>query len=52
MNKEDAIQIPVYLEVGEKRVFACALEWMGWSRNGSEEETALQALFEYGPHYA
>jgi len=51
MNKEDAIQIPVYLEVGEKRVFACALEWMGWSRSGGDGETALKALFEYGPHY-
>jgi hypothetical protein len=42
----------VYLEVGAKRVFAGALDWPGWCRSGKEEESALQALAEYGPRYA
>lgn len=43
--------IDVYLEVGQKRTFAGALDWPGWCRSGRDEESALQALFEYGPRY-
>ena len=42
----------VYLEVGKKRVFACAREWPGWCRSGRDEELALAALAEYAPRYA
>lgn len=42
----------VYLEIGQKRTFAAALDWPGWCRSGRDEETALQALYEYGPRYA
>jgi len=42
----------VYLEVGSQRTFAAALDWPGWCRAGRDEASALQALFEYGPHYA
>jgi hypothetical protein len=42
----------VYLEVGEKRVVAGALEWPGWCRIGRDEESALQALVAYGPRYS
>jgi hypothetical protein len=45
-------KIDVYLEVAQKRTFAGALEWPGWCRSGRDEESALQALFEYGPRYA
>jgi hypothetical protein len=41
----------VYLEVGSKRVFAGALDWPGWCRSGRDEESALQALVDYGPRY-
>ena len=44
--------IEVYFETGEKRVFACALDWPGWSRSGRDEASALNALFDYGPRYA
>jgi hypothetical protein len=44
--------IDVYLEVGQKRTFAGALDWPGWCRRGSDEATALQALVDYGPRYA
>src|SRR5512138_1791962 len=41
----------VYLEVGSKRIFACAVDWPGWARNGKDEATALQALLDYGQRY-
>src|SRR4051812_5524137 len=44
--------IEVYLEVGEKRTFAGALDWPGWCRRGSDEAAALQALVDHGPRYA
>lgn len=44
--------IDVYLEIGQKRVFAGALDWPGWCRGGGNEEAALQALSDYGPRYA
>jgi hypothetical protein len=42
----------VYLEVGHKRVFACAVEWPGWCRSGKDEDQALEALAAYAPRYA
>ncbi len=45
-------KIDIYLEIGQKRTFAGALDWPGWCRSGRDEEQALQALLEYGPRYA
>ncbi|HLF27497.1 MAG TPA: hypothetical protein VJG32_14275 [Anaerolineae bacterium] len=45
-------RITVYLEIGEKRTFAGAIDWPGWCRSGRDEESALQALFDSGPRYA
>ncbi len=42
----------VYLEVGTKRVFACALDWPGWCRSGKTEELALETLAAYAERYA
>ncbi len=42
----------VYLEIGNKRTFACAVDWPGWSRSGSDESSALQTLLDYAPRYA
>jgi hypothetical protein len=42
----------VYLEVGRKRAFACALDWPGWCRSGKDEEQALAALAASAPRYA
>jgi hypothetical protein len=42
----------VYLEVGTKRVFACAQAWPGWCRSARTEEAALAALAAYGERYA
>jgi hypothetical protein len=43
---------PVYLERGQQRVFACAVDWPGWCRAGKTEELALEALAAAGPRYA
>lgn len=44
--------IEVYVERGQKRVFAGAIEWPGWCRSGKDETGALQALLDYAPRYA
>jgi len=45
-------EIAVYLEIGQKRTFAGALDWPGWCRSGRDQASALQALFEYASRYA
>jgi predicted RNase H-like HicB family nuclease len=44
--------IPVYLEAGDKKVFACSIDFPGWCRSGKTEEEALEALAAYAPRYA
>lgn len=44
--------VPVYLEVGNTRVFACSLDWPGWCRRAKTDEEALDALAAYAPRYA
>lgn len=46
-----SLAIPVYLEIGQKKSFAGAIDWPGWCRWGRNEEAALQALLDYGPRY-
>jgi hypothetical protein len=47
-----AEQIDIYFEASKKRTFAGAIDWPGWCRRGHDEESALEALFDYGPRYA
>lgn len=42
----------VYVEIGKKRICAAAIEWPGWCRVGRDEDSALQALADYGARYA
>jgi hypothetical protein len=42
----------VYLEIGTKRTFACAVDWPGWCRSARDEASALAALLAYGKRYA
>jgi hypothetical protein len=49
---QNANPIQVYLEIGQTRTFAVALDWPGWCRSGRDETSALQALCDYGPRYA
>jgi hypothetical protein len=44
--------LPVYLELGAKKVFACSIDFPGWCRSGKDEEAALEALASYAPRYA
>jgi len=44
--------IEVYLEIGKKKTFACAVDWPGWTRSGRDEAGALKALLESGSRYA
>ena len=46
------MKVPVYLEVGRKRVFAAAVDWPGWCRSGKDEAGALEALAAAAPRYA
>ncbi len=52
MSGRETERIDTYLEVGEKRTFAGAIDWPGWCRPGRDETSALHALFEYAPRYA
>jgi hypothetical protein len=45
-------KIDVYLEIGQKRTLAGAVDWPGWCRAGRDEAGALQALFDASPRYA
>jgi hypothetical protein len=41
----------VYLETGDKKVFAVAIDWLGLARVAKTEEEALEALVAYAPRY-
>jgi hypothetical protein len=43
--------VPVFIELGSKRVFASAADWPGWCRTARTEELALEALLAYVPRY-
>jgi len=43
--------VDVYLEIGAKRVFACAVDWPGWCRSGPDEAACLEALTAYVERY-
>ena len=42
----------VFLEVGQRRVFASAADWPGWTRSGKDENAAMEALAAAAPRYA
>jgi hypothetical protein len=41
----------IYLEIGEKKIFACSLNWPGWCRFGKTEGEAVQALLASTSRY-
>ena len=45
-------RLAVVIESGDKKVFASALDWPGWSRSAKTPEAAIEALLAYGPRYA
>jgi hypothetical protein len=44
--------IGVFIESGNRRVFASALDWPGWARSAKTEDMAIAALADYLPRYA
>jgi hypothetical protein len=42
----------IYIEAGQKKVFAAAVDWPGWCRSGKDEPAAVQALMDAAPRYA
>jgi hypothetical protein len=46
------MRVAVAVESGQKRVFASALDWPGWSRGDRDEARALEALAAAAPRYA
>jgi hypothetical protein len=50
--KRSPSTLPVYIERGAKRTFACAVEWPGLCRSGRDEVSALEALQDAAPRYA
>jgi hypothetical protein len=44
-------RLAVAIEAGDKKAFASALEWPGWSRSGKTKEAAIEALLAYSSRY-
>jgi hypothetical protein len=42
----------VYVEAGDRKAFACAVDWAGWCRSGRDEPSALERLLDYEQRYA
>lgn len=47
-----ASALRVVVEAGAKRTFASAVDFPGWSRAGTTEDTAVASLLEYADRYA
>jgi hypothetical protein len=45
-------KLRIHLERGNKRTFACAVDWPGWCRSGRGDDEAIEALLAYAPRYA
>jgi hypothetical protein len=48
--KEDPHKI--YLEIGQKKVFAVSANWPDWTHSGRGESSAIQSLWKSTPRYA
>ena len=46
------MKVVVSIEAAEKKAFATAVDWPGWSRSGKTEELAIEALISYAERYA
>ena len=45
-------RLEVVIEAGDKKVFASALDWPGWSRSAKTRDEAIERLLDYAPRYA
>jgi hypothetical protein len=46
------MKVDVAIEAAQKKAFATAVDWPGWSRSGKTEEMAVEALVAYAVRYA
>jgi hypothetical protein len=46
------MKVAVSIEGADKKAFATAVDWPGWSRSGKTEELAIEALIGYAGRYA
>jgi acyl-CoA synthetase (AMP-forming)/AMP-acid ligase II len=46
------VKVDVAIEATDKKSFATAVDWPGWSRSGKTEELAVEALLAYADRYA
>ena len=46
------MKVAVSIERADKKAFATAVDWPGWSRSGKTEELAIEALIAYAQRYA
>ena len=46
------MKVAVSIEAAEKKSFATAVDWPGWSRSGKTEELAIEALVAHAERYA
>ena len=44
--------VAISIEAADKKAFATAVDWPGWSRSGKTEELAIEALVAYAERYA
>lgn len=51
MSNKESHAIPIFLEVGSKRIFAGAIDWPGWYGHGRDEKSAQEALLRTAPRY-
>ncbi len=49
---EPTLPFQVVIEAVDKRAFASAVAWPGWSRSGKDEALAVEQLASYAPRYA
>ena len=47
-----ATRLEVVIEAGDRKVFASALDWPGWSRSAKTRDEAIERLLTYAPRYA
>ena len=45
-------RLAIAIEAGDKKVFASAVDWPGWSRSAKTADQAVEALLAYATRYA
>ena len=51
-DRAPRVKVDVAIEAGQKKAFATAVDWPGWSRSGKTEDAAVESLIAYAGRYA